>query len=307
MPVAGAVADSYRNCKRIASESRSNFCWAFSLLRPEKQRGMYALYAYARLVDDWADSSNDSKMSESKWHTFVERCAQDTSSSVSAAAQDLGSQVELIAFALSDMIKRFKVPVQYLHEIIEGVAFDLQPEVFIQDEVELDRYCYLVASSVGLVCLSIWGCHETAPQEAAIACGQAFQITNILRDVREDAQRGRVYIPRTLFEKYGISVDDWKASRPSGNWKTMVDELGSRASHWYRQGFCVMPSLDIDSQRMFSLMWKTYSKLLDRIRKDPDEIWRRRIRLSRLEKTQLFIQHAISPCFSKAPQSVEKQ
>lgn len=304
MPVDGAVADSYRVCKKIACQSQSNFYWAFSLLRPEKQHGMHALYAFARLVDDWADSSNDTKVSEAAWHAFVERCALDTKLRGADVSSGLCTQVELIANALSDMIQRFQVPVQYLHEIIDGVAFDLQPEVYLQDEEQLDHYCYLVASSVGLACLSIWGCHDAIAKKAAIACGRAFQITNILRDVREDAGRGRIYVPRTLFEKYDVSIDQWKSAHPSGNWKGIIDELGSNASERYQHGFSVMESLETDGQRMFSLMWCTYSRLLERIRKNPDQIWQRRVRLPRLEKAQLYLQHAFSPCFRNAPKSI---
>jgi phytoene synthase len=303
LPVDAAVANSYQFCKKIACQSRSNFYWAFSLLRSEKQHGMYALYAFARLVDDWGDSLNTSNISAANWHSFVDQVAEEGVSDFVFADGDLSYQVKRIAPAVCDMIRRFQIPIRHLHEIVDGVAFDLQSEVFIQDEDELDRYCDLVASSVGQACLHIWGCHDPKASESAIACGRAFQLTNILRDVHEDAERGRVYIPRTRFESHRISVEDWKASHPSGDWTALIGALGSKAQNYYQTGYGVLHFLEPDGQRMLSLMWHTYSRLLDRILKNPSDVWKKRVRLSTLEKFQLYLQHAFSPCFSSVRRS----
>lgn len=303
LPIDEAVARSYQFCKKIACQSQSNFYWAFSLLRREKQNGMYALYAFARLVDDWVDSPYASNITAANWHSFVDLVADARASDFVLGDGELRYQADRMAPALSDTIRRFQIPIRHLHEIIDGVTCDLQSAVFIQDQDELDRYCDLVASSVGQACLYIWGCRDPKARESAIACGRAFQITNILRDVREDAERGRIYIPRTSFDQHHVSVEDWKASCPSGDWTALIDTLGYKAKEYYQVGYRVMDFLELDGQRMLSLMWHTYSRLLDRVLENPGKVWQERIRLSTREKIQVYLQHAFSPCYSRFRQS----
>jgi 15-cis-phytoene synthase len=202
-----------------------------------------------------------------------------------------------IQLALSDTILRFAIPSQYLHEIVEGVAFDLTSPFFIANREQLDRYCYLVASAVGLACLSIWDGNRPEMHPAAIDCGRAFQLTNILRDVKEDRERGRIYVPLDLLAAKNVDSDQWRQGVPSGDWKAAIQTIIEWARTAYRSGWHVQDSLDNDGQRMFSLMWHTYHRLLERVASDLDAVWVRRVRLTRIEKTTLYLQHALTPLY----------
>ncbi len=293
-----ALERSYRDCTRIASCSGSNFYRSFYLLRPDRRRGMMALYAFARIVDDWGDDISKAPESTqgAEWHDWIDAC-QKNSLVVSKSLQSAFEKCESIRIALADTIDRFSIPYQYLHDIVDGVSSDLVGSVSIANREQLDRYCYLVASSVGLACLSIWGGKGTDVDEAAIDCGIAFQLTNILRDVREDGERGRIYVPTDLMVAHNVDPERWKAGQPDGEWRAVLETLVDWARIEYRSGWSVCDALDMDGQRMFSLMWESYRRLLERIANNLDEVWKGRVCLSRFEKTSLYLKHAVTPWY----------
>ena len=166
---------------------------------------------------------------------------------------------------------------------------------------QVEHYCYLVASAVGLACLHIWEFEDPLPTAAAIDCGLAFQLTNILRDVVEDAGRGRIYLPRQHYEQHGLSEDDLLAPRGDDRLRCLVmDEVG-RAKNLFDSGWQVWDSLHPDGKPMFSMMWRTYRKLLDRIAEDPGSIAVRRVSLSTGEKFGLVSRHFFPPMFRRLP------
>jgi phytoene synthase len=265
---------------------------------------MAALYAFAKLVDDWGDSQASTSHSNQAidWHQWINACcepANDSSQRETFPIGNIPSDCRTIQLALSDTILRFAIPPQYLHEIVDGVTFDLTNPFSIADREQLDRYCYLVASAVGLACLSIWDGNQPEVHPAAIDCGRAFQLTNILRDVKEDRDRGRIYVPLDLLAAHDVDLELWRQGKPSGDWKSALQTMVEWARTGYRSGWRVQAALDSDGQRMFSLMWQTYHRLLERIASDLDAVWVRRVRLTRLEKTTLYLQHALTPCYRR--------
>ena len=192
---------------------------------------------------------------------------------------------------------RFTIPKKHLHEIVEGVTLDLANPFLIENREQLEHYCYLVASSVGLACLSIWDGNKSDVHQAAIDCGFAFQLTNILRDVNEDRERGRIYVPRDLLLAYQVEPERWLQGQPNGDWKAVLETLIAWAEDYYSSGRKLIPALNTDGRRMFSLMWETYRRLLKRIACDVDSVWKRRVGLSTIEKSLLYAQHAITPWY----------
>ncbi len=263
---------------------------------------MTALYAFSKLVDDWGDDNAQSHQANQAldWHNWIEVCSEFAKNPIQHSPASIGTLPDAcssIQLALSDTIDRFAIPKQYLHEIVEGVTFDLTNPFSIEDREQLDRYCYLVASSVGLACLSIWEGNKPDVHAAAIDCGRAFQLTNILRDVKEDRERGRIYVPLDLLVAQDVDVDRWRLGQPSGDWQGALQTMIEWARTAYRSGWHVQAALDTDGQRMFSLMWHTYRRLLERIAADLDAVWVRRVRLTRFEKTSLYLQHAFTPWY----------
>jgi phytoene synthase len=155
----------------------------------------------------------------------------------------------------------------------------------------------LVASAVGLACLHIWEFEGPLPEKAAIDLGLAFQLTNILRDIAEDAQRGRIYLPRQHYESHGLCEDDLLQPRGDDRLCQLISDEVKRAERLYQSGWQVWDSLSADGRPMFSMMWRTYRQLLDRIADDPRAVADRRIRLSSRERLTLVSQHFLPPLF----------
>jgi phytoene synthase len=299
---------SNQNCERIARTSGSNFYRSFSLLRPAKRQAMTALYAYARIIDDLGDARTESNNQAATFdsvalHTWVDRLPNVPNESRTNPTEQLSG----IRLAVSDAVQKFQIPLQRLHEMIEGVELDQVEHVRIPDVAALDQYCYLVASSVGLACLSIWNGDTTKLGKAAIDCGIAFQLTNILRDVAEDSRQDRIYFPLDLMEAHKVDPSTWLQGTPNGDWIGLLRSQIARAKTLYLSGWKICQSLDTDGQRMFSLMWHTYHRLLLKIESEIESVWTHRTRLFRYEKIQLYMQHAITPSYLRFNEDVVPQ
>ncbi len=311
-----ALQLSYQNCERIARTSGSNFYRSFSLLRPQKRQAMHALYAYARIIDDLGDapkSPNTTPINSEPGfnpillHKWIDDLGSGSSEFDDECYSPILIELAKIRFALSHAVETFDIPLNRLHEMVEGVAMDQVRQVRILDSTEFDRYCYLVASSVGLACLSIWRGDINKFNNAAIDCGIAFQLTNIIRDVAEDAKQDRIYFPQDLLEIHHIDQGAWLNCAPNGNWQAMLNSQVTRAKNLYRSGWRIHRSLDSDGQRMFSLMWHTYYRLLLKMESNIGSIWTGRTRLGRMEKLQLYFQHAITPSYLRFNQDGASQ
>lgn len=309
------IAASYGNVQRISRRSGSNFYRSFWLLPPPKRHAMCALYAFARVTDDIGDCEAPASLRKN-WLTWWRqatalnliadpnegRCVfpQGFPESTTDWPVDLRLRATEILPSVTDAVKRFQIPSRFLLEIIDGVLADQKKTRFDTYE-QLEHYCYLVASAVGLACLHIWEFEPPLPTQAAIDCGLAFQLTNILRDISEDAKRGRIYLPQQHWRQHGLCEDDLLNPRPDDRLKCLISDEVRRATALFDSGWRVWDSLHPDGRPMFSMMWRTYRRLLSRIEADPCGVIDRRIRLSKMEQLGLVSQHFIGPMFRRLP------
>ena len=308
------AADSYRACRRITHSSGSNFCRAFSLLPDQQRRAMEAVYAFARIADDQSDAPTTNSSvawNADAWRRWIDRIDAAPLSPLEA------NEIEALApirYAVHDTVERYRVPKEAFYLLIDGIDFDLSGKVEIQDWPQLRRYCEQVAGSMGLACVAIW---KEARQESitplqrklAIDCGIAFQLTNILRDLVEDASRGRCYLPLADLQRCGLDHAAWfdamariaAGGSPEPNLQEKILRLlqlyYEKALGHYRLGSKLQSSLPNPGQRIFSLMFSTYLTLLLKLRKDPVAALSKRARLSAIEKIQLASSHVLTPLF----------
>lgn len=310
-----SLADSYRHVRRIARRSHSNFYRSFWLLPKHKRSAMYALYSFARITDDLSDCNEPTSL-RTQWldwwrkttalnliaETQPDRVvlAEGLAESTANWPIDLHRRAAEIMPALSDTTRRFNIPTRYLLEIVDGVLADQHKTRFDTYE-QLEHYCYLVASSVGLACLHIWEFEDPLPLSAAVDCGLAFQLTNILRDISEDADRGRIYLPRQHYEQHGICEDDLLDPRRDDRLHCLIVDEVARARRLFDSGWQVWDSLSDDGRPMFSMMWRTYRKLLQRIADDPAAVTRKRVSLSYADKFNIVSHHWFKPMFRRLP------
>lgn len=320
MSTAVSLADSYRQVRRISRRSGSSFYRSFWLLPPPKRAAMWALYAFARTTDDLGDCEEPTALRAKQLDWWRKSAAINLigegpldqvvlpegvldlgpDGSTREWPVDLHRRAREVFPALRDAVQRYAIPSRYLLEIVDGVLADQQKTRFDTYE-QVEHYCYLVASAVGLACLHIWEFDGPLPTAAAIDCGLAFQLTNILRDVAEDAERGRIYLPRQHYEQHGLSEDDLLSPRGDDRLCCLLLDEVERAKRLFRSGWEVWDSLNPDGRPMFSMMWRTYRKLLDHIAEDPAAVTRRRIRLSTAERLGLVSQHFFPPMFRRLP------
>jgi len=185
------------NSREITKTSGSNFVNSFWFLPKKKRHALEVIYAYCRLTDDLVDlspSSEEAKTQLSEWKVQTRKSLED------------GSDI-LVLKELSNIVETYHIPSHYFFELIDGVETDIEKKQYATFD-ELYRYCYAVASIVGLMCIQVFGCRSGGSKDFAIDLGLAFQLTNILRDIRTDAQRGRVYLPVEDLKKFGLTIED---------------------------------------------------------------------------------------------------
>lgn len=294
---------SYAHCRATARSSGSSFYLAFLLLPAAKRRAMYALYAFLRKTDDLVDGdppSGDRRDTLSAWRAELKTVLGESNDWFS----NDGQQGDSIFPALVDTVRRFEIPPQYLLAVIDGVEMDLEPRRFATFD-ELEHYCHLVASAVGLACLHIWGFHggEIALRHARVS-GVAFQMTNILRDVREDAQRGRVYLPTKDLEQFDCAPNDLcGADFPDRLRRLMSFEI-ERVRELYREAAELRPFLSRGGRRAFGAMLDIYQRLLTEIERRDGEVFSRRVRVGRWRRAAIVARHAFSAARPEAPQLI---
>jgi phytoene synthase len=265
-----AVEKSYRHCRELARAAGSNFLWALWMLPARSRQGMHALYAFARHTDDLTDerpelSPHEQRQAVAQWRAGLE-------------AALTGSPSGPIFPALADAVQRHAIGHAHLFDLIEGVSRDLAPPrhaTFAQ----LEEYCRLVASSVGLACLPIWGCRDERALAPATACGVAFQLTNILRDLREDAEHGRCYLPDDDLAACGISREAVLRGNDEPGFRRLMQLEIERAEQLYAVAAETERYLEGGPKRLFRAMFGTYRGLLQRIASEPAQVLRGRIRI----------------------------
>ena len=270
-----AVQDAYRSCELVTRREAANFYYGIRLLPPPKRRAMSAVYAFARRVDDIGDGSlpADEKLAALE----AERAAV-------ARLRDAGEadDGDAVAVALADASERFDLPVAALDRLIEGVELDVRGTRYETFD-DLVFYCGCVAGSIGRLCVAIFG--SSSPEQAderAEELGVAMQVTNILRDVREDRENGRVYLPAEDLRKFGLDGDP--LAGPQAALAKLVRFEAARARAWFDRGLELLPMLDARSTSCVLAMTGIYRRILQRIELNPLEVVERRISLPAWEK-----------------------
>jgi 15-cis-phytoene synthase len=271
-----ALDQSYAHCRRTARKRAKNFYYSFLLLSREKRNAMCAIYAFMRYSDDLSDEPGASKEKMTAWRSALDR----------ALAGDTSGHPALPAFR--DTVDRFRIPHQYFHDMIEGVASDLEPRR-IGDFTQLYRYCYQVASVVGLSIIHIFGFEDARALVLAEKCGIAFQLTNILRDVREDAGLDRVYLPAEDLRRYGVEFEALRDGLRSTGFERLMAYEAERARTYYEESRPLLGLVHADSRPSLWALIEIYSRLLDRIVESDYDVLRGRIRLSAAEKSGIVL------------------
>jgi phytoene synthase len=302
-PVAPVVtkshaAASYAVCHQIARSAHSSFYPAFFLLPKQKRDSIVALYVFNRLVDDVADEGRDIAIKQrglARWRAaldeFVTGLDQLFDGNAALPLPDsYPEHAEETLPALVDTIRRYKMPTRYLHDLISGAEMDLTIESYPTYD-RLREYCYRVAGTVGLTCAHIFGFRDPRALDLAEKLGLAFQLTNIIRDVREDHSLGRVYIPEEDLARYSVSPEDFGRGEATLGVRELLRFEAERAWQNYEEGSELLDLIDADSRGTLWLLVHTYSALLARIESLDFAVFGERARLSRAEK-MLFIARA---------------
>jgi phytoene synthase len=253
------LAASYDHCAGVAAREAKNFYPSFLLLPAPLRRSMCALYAFMRQTDDIADERGDAAEKHAAlaaWKTALDRVLEGQTAPPHWPGWP----------ALADVVARHGLPARLLHEVIEGVSLDVEPGEFATYD-DLQGYCYKVASAVGLCCLHIWGYDPDGGRAERLAdsCGQALQLTNIIRDVGEDARGGRVYLPREDRERFGVADADLRAARVSPSLRSLLEFEATRAYDHYERVRELEALVDPAGRPMLRAIVGAYRALLDEL------------------------------------------
>jgi phytoene synthase len=258
------LEESYAHCRAVAKSRAKNFYYSFVLLSREQKNAMCAVYAFMRYCDDLSDEAGATAAAIEKWRGALD----------AALAGNPDQHPMWPAFR--DSVARYNIPSKYFYEMIDGVMSDLTPRR-MATFAELYAYCYKVASVVGLTIIHIFGFEDPKALELAEKCGIAFQLTNILRDIREDKELGRQYVPTEDLERFPAFLD-------------LLAFEANRARRYYDES---APLIQLVHPRSRSSLWaliEIYSRLLDRVRKAGNEVLERRVSLSSAEKSWIVVQ-----------------
>lgn len=289
-PAPPQLVMAYSVCKGITRQAAKNFYYAFLVLPRRKREALCAVYAFMRRCDDITD---DPKLS------LQERRQQlETWLDALHRAQQGNPTDDAILLALTDAQRRFTIPAGLLDELAHGTAMDVDEAEAVQhgqDQIihyptfeDLRLYCYRVASVVGLVCIHVFGYRDPAAEPLAERCGLAFQLTNIIRDVKEDAGLGRVYLPDEDLAKFGLSPSDVLATPDPARLRPVLDLEASRAREFYASGDELISYVSEDSQPALWVLINIYRSLLDKIALKQYDVFTTRVGLSTWEKLRIL-------------------
>ncbi|MBX3646185.1 MAG: presqualene diphosphate synthase HpnD [Rhodocyclaceae bacterium] len=260
-------------CQHKAAQSGSSFYYSFLFLQPERRRAITALYAFCREVDDVVDECTDVQLARTKlawWRAELVSMYQ-------------GKPSHPVTQSLAEATHSYNLPQELLMEIIDGMEMDLSQTRYA-DFKALHLYCYRVASVVGLLAAEIFGYEDRRTLKYAHDLGLAFQLTNIIRDVGEDARLGRIYLPADELVRFGVPVEDILHARYSNAFSSLMEFQIERAESLYEQAFAQLPAQDRRAQRPGLVMAAIYRALLQEIRRDGCRVLDRRTALTPVRK-----------------------
>jgi 15-cis-phytoene synthase len=278
------VTTAYRHCEEVTSSQARNFSYGIRLLPPAKRRALSAVYAFARRIDDIGDGTMPAP---DKLAALAQ--ARDA---VQALAGGHPPATDPVLVALDDACRRFPIPAGAFGEIVDGCVADVQGTCYTTFD-ELLYYCRCVAGSVGRLTLGVFGAEDQAKAAPlADALGVALQLTNILRDIREDYENGRVYLPAEDLGRFGIELNG-QAPRPSQPLANLIGFEAERARTWYATGLKLLPMLDRRSAASAAAMAGIYRRLLERIAQAPADVLKGRLSLSTGEKITVAVRSLV--------------
>jgi 15-cis-phytoene synthase len=273
-----SVAQSYTACDRIARRAASSFYPAFHLLPAAQRRAMCAVYAFFRIADDISDEPapiEDKRRQLALFREGFDRALH-------------GDPTLAIHAALRDTVEHFRIPPRYLMAAIDGVEMDLTATTYATF-ADLQSYCYHVASVVGLACIHIWGAGGSRAEQYAVDAGIAFQLTNILRDLGEDAARGRVYLPQEDLHRFGYSSADLARGFQGNGYRALMQFEVARARAFYDAAWPLVALLKPPGRAVFLMMARTYRALLSAMEVRDYDVFSSRVRISRWRKIVLAL------------------
>ena len=307
------IEEAYATCRTIARRQAKNFYYAFVALPREKRNAICAVYAFMRHADDLSD---DEAVSRSERRISLDRWLDSWHQALAGAPT-----TDPVFIALLDAQRRFAISPRLLDQLVEGTATDLAPvpaermegsgqEGFEQGDLatyatfaDLYRYCYLVASVVGLVCIRIFGYRDPRAEKLAEETGVAFQLTNILRDVREDASRGRLYLPLSDLEDLGVKAGEMSrilsGRQLTEQQRQVLAIQARRAREYYRSAQALLPLIADDSRGALWVLIAIYRRLLDRIEQRGFDVFSERISVPTHEKLTILCRGLLKTMLSK--------
>lgn len=287
------LAVAYSVCRGIARAQARNFYWAFVALPREKRNALCAVYAFMRHADDLSDHPG---LTPELRHAKLQEWSESLVSAVQGKASD-----DPIIMALADTQARFNIPVELFERLVYGTSLDLQfprhpesvPVVSYATFDDLYTYCYYVASVVGLVCIRIFGYKDPAAEPLAERLGAAFQLTNIIRDVKEDAAMGRIYFPQEDLDRFGLNAAQFSLSHLRNGFQPsrfvpLLELEADRAEEFYQAAGRLLPLIDEDSRPCLWALVEIYHRLLLKIREREFNVFAGRVSLSLSEKMSVL-------------------
>jgi phytoene synthase len=280
--MAATLEESYRYCRGVARSRAKNFYYSFLLLDKTQRDAMCAVYAFNRHCDDLSDERGDAGTPQVRekvahWGIELDR----------ALKGQFGEHPLWPAF--HDTVNCYRIPHRFFHEMIDGIRSDLEPRR-VQTFEELYRYCYQVASVVGLTIIHIFGFESTRALLMAEKCGIAFQLTNILRDVREDAGLGRIYLPLEDLNRFGVTVEQLSTGEEDRNFRDLMRFEAERARLYYRESEALTELIHKRSRPSLWALRAIYLRLLSRLEAADFEVLTRRINVPTRTKVALLVQ-----------------
>lgn len=292
-PAPPQLVMAYSVCKGITRTAAKNFYYAFMVLPRRKREALCAVYAFMRRCDDITDDATltllERRQKLDAWLDALHRAQQGQPTD------------DAILLALTDAQRRYTIPAGLLDELAHGTAMDVEeaeasaqttttPGLTIQYKAfeDLRLYCYRVASVVGLVCIHVFGYRDPDAEALAEKCGLAFQLTNIIRDVKEDAAMGRVYLPEEDLAKFNLSAAELLATPDPARFKPLLALEADRAREFYAAGEALIPYIAEDSQPALWVLITIYRRLLERIAEKQYDVFTAKVTLSRWEKSRIL-------------------
>lgn len=272
------LAASYKSAEAVA-RSRSNFYYSFIVLPAHKRRAFCAVYAFMRYCDDISDGSDGCEKKSAmlrEWRSQLD----------AAFAGTLQGNPILPAFR--DTVAGFSIPTEYFHWLIDGAEMDLNISRYETFD-DLYTYCFKVASAVGLVCLQIFGFKDPEARKYAEQCGIAFQLTNILRDLKEDAERERIYLPAEDFRKFGYSPEELRKGTVNEPFRKLMRFETERAREYYAAARKLIPLVEPDSRPALWAMIQIYERILDTIVQRDFDVFSVPVRLPSTRKISIAL------------------